>query len=251
MMLPVANPALDAFVALIVPELELAQVLIRRRDDEFELRHLEDRAAESLRNVEVEELRAIAQFTKTNQFRPLKSAPTLQRGWRCVAHDALELDAALQGLYPGAVADWFAAQSSHPPITHYREFTSRQAGMYRITAMLTDEQAAQVACACCHPRFCLKRRLWTVEGLGPDPATQKSVVPCLEPCAVLLEFARQAMRLEQEKSPDAALPASEVETRRAALERALEGHRTDLREADFGVPENPRRLQLGLEQLKR
>ncbi len=31
------------------------------------------------------ELRALAQFTATGLFRPLKSAPNLRRGWRCLA----------------------------------------------------------------------------------------------------------------------------------------------------------------------
>jgi hypothetical protein len=187
----------------------------------FELRHVEDRAAESLRDVELNDLRAIAQFTTANQFRPLKSAPTLQRGWRCVAHGASELDAALQRLYPGAVADWFAARSPHPPVTNYREFTARQTGMYRITSMLTDEQAGTITRACCHKRFCLKQRLWTVEGLVADAAAEKSLVPCLEPCAVLLEFARQAMRIEQEERSEVRLALSDVETCRVALEARL------------------------------
>lgn len=196
------NPALKKFVAEIGNELILAQMLIWRLKKGFELRHVADRdaAEKALRLVNLTEARALAQFTASGEFRPLKSAPSLQRGWRIIAVDDTELDAALSRLYPGAVADWFAAQSPDPSVTHYREYVNRQSGMYRITAMLTDTQAADVARAVCDARCCLKRRLWTVPGLLPDAAAEKSLIPCLEPCAVLMEAARKAVRTEQEEN---------------------------------------------------
>lgn len=233
----VANPALEAFVAAVGKELVLAQVLIRREGTGFELRHVNDSevAKESLRTLARSDLRNLAQFTSTGAFRPLKSAPNLQTGWRVSVSNPAELDTALRHLYPGAVADWFAALSSSPPVTHYREFTSRQTGMYRITQMLTDQQAAPVIRACCHPSFCLKQRLWTIEGLAPDAPESKSVIPCLEPCALLLEFARKAVRLEQASEEAEAATEQESETE-------------EVREADFNSPNNPRRIQLRLEK---
>ena len=198
----VENPALKKFVALIGDELILAQVLIRRRQEGFELRHVADRdvAEASLRLVTLSEARTLSQFTASGEFRPLKSAPTLARGWRMVAVDDTVLDAALSRLYPGAVADWFAAQSADPPVTHYREYVNRQSGMYRITTMLTDAQVADVARAVCDARCCLKRRLWTVPGLQADAAAEKSIIACLEPGAVLMEAARKAVRADQEEN---------------------------------------------------
>ena len=249
----VNNPALTAFCALLAPELVLAQVLVRRLVAGFELRHVGDReaAAESLRPVAVAELRALANHTAAGAFRPLKSAPNLRAGWRCVATDDAELEFALGQLYPGAVADWFAAQQAEPPVTHYREFTARQSGMYRITTLLSDAQAAPVIRACCAARFCLKRRLWTVAGLAPDAAEAKSFIPCLEPCAVLLEFARKAVRIEQEEAkPTLTLAPSEVASLLAALETALAQPPAGQREADFAAADNPRRLQLLREKLQ-
>jgi hypothetical protein len=246
-----ANPALQAFVSRIGNELVAAQVLIRRAGAGYELRHLADRdvPAKDLRPAQLGELRALAQFTADGAFRPLKSAPNLQSGWRLVVGNTAELEHALNQLYPGAIADWYAVQSSVPPLTHYRQFASRQSGMYRSTAMLEDAQAAQVARACCHKRFCLKRRLWTVSGLTPDPAAEKSLIPCLEPCAVLLEFARNAMRLEQEVKMNVALASGEVASLRAALEMALASPNGNRRAADFNAPANPRRFQLLIEKL--
>jgi hypothetical protein len=124
--------------------------------------------------------------------------------------------------------------------------------MYRVTTLLNDEQAGQVTRACCAPRFCLKRRLWTVAGLEPDPAEAKSLIPCLEPCAILLEFARKAVRLEQEKQAQEQtnVSPSELQAARTEIEAALDQAGSPEKEADFNDPGNPRRLQLALEKLK-
>jgi len=248
----VANPASQAFIAQLGDELLFAQVIIHRAGSGFELRHEADRhrAPGELRLTPVSELRALAQPTAAGAFRPLKSAPNLQSGWRVAAGSDAELEAALQHLYPGAIADWFAAQHQPAPVTHYREFTERQTGMYRVTTMLTDEQAVQMTRACCHRRFCLKRRLWRVGNLEPDAAGEKSLIPCLEPCAILLEFARKALRLEQEEKVSVPFSPGELETLQAALEIAPNAPLSAEREADFNSPANPRRLQLALEKLK-
>lgn len=195
------NPALKCFLAETGAETTFAQVSLRRAAAGWELRHVSDCdcAVDTLRPVAPDGLRAVAQFTANSEFRPLKAAPNLPRGWRCLTPDAAALETALNQLYPGALADWFAARTPPPPVTHFRAFTNRQSGMYRIAQTLTDAQAAGVIRATCPAQLCLKRRLWTVEGLSPDPAAQKSLIPCLEPCALLLEAARKAARLEQQQ----------------------------------------------------
>jgi hypothetical protein len=251
-MTAVANPAWERFLAQFGRELLLAQVLIRRLDAGYELRHETDRAAapEGLRLVPVAGLRTLAQFTADRAFRPLKSAPNLPAGWRAVAMTEGALQEAVEHLYPGAIADWFVAGTQPPAVTHYREFTERQTGMYRVTTMLNDEQAGQMVRACCDRRFCLKRRLWTVAGLEPDRVEAKSLIPCLEPCAILLEFARKAVRLEQEEKVSLAVSAGDGETLVAALEAAVRHPDAGEREADFNAPSNSRRMQLTLEKLK-
>jgi hypothetical protein len=245
------NPALRQFVAQLGDAFVLAQVLVRRQDQGFELRHVDDRSVDShqLRDMTPEALRTLAQFTAAGAFRPLKSAPNLASGWRAVIADVEELGVALERLYPGAIADWFAASGPASPVTHFREFTARQTGMYRITTMLDDARAAGVAGTCCDVRFCLKRRLWTVPGLASDGATAKSVIPCLEPCAVLLEFARKAVRLEQEDKMRLELSAGEIATLQGTLSFALEAKPAG-READFSQPDNGRRVRLLLAKLE-
>jgi 4Fe-4S iron-sulfur cluster binding domain/DR2241 stabilising domain len=198
----VENPALKAFVAQMGAELTLAQVLIQRRGAGYELRHVEDReaSADSLRQLLLPEVRSLAQYNAAGEFRPLKSAPDLRRGWRLSLANDAELEAALNQLYPGTLADWFAAQAANPPATNYREYMSRQSGMYRITTMLTDVQVAEVINAVCAKNRCLKRRLWTVAGMAADEPGIKSLIPCLEPCAVLMESARQVLRASQQEN---------------------------------------------------
>jgi hypothetical protein len=225
------NPDMRAFLAAWDTEIVFGQVVVRRLERGFELRHFADQAAvpATLSTLEGIELRNWAQSTASGAFRPLKSAPNLRAGWRAVATDGAALELLLHYLYPGAVADWFAAQSLHPPITSYRQFTSRQTGMYRITIMLPDAIAAAAIRACCHADFCLKRRLWSVDGLAPDESGQKSVIPCLEPCALMLEFARKVARLEQ----NAALSGEPV---------------AEPAESNFDAPNNPRRVRFVLEK---
>ncbi len=207
------NPALRQFCARMGESLVLAQVLIRRAGAGYELRQVEDGevAAESLRRVTPAEARRLAQFTGTGEFRPLKSAPTLARGWLMAAANERQLELALAGLYPGALADWHAAAGANPPVTPFRDFVNRQSGMYRIAAKLSDAQAAEVIGAGCDASRCLKRRLWTVDGLAPDGPEGKSLIPCLEPCAVLLEMLRLAGRAARERGEIGACNRRETE----------------------------------------
>lgn len=235
------NPALAALAAKIESQLLFGQVLIRRTAGGFELRHTADGQAEpaGLRLLAGLEIRRLAQFSSLGAFRPLKSAPNLPAGWRIVARDDRDLGAALDHLYPGAVADWFAAQPAPPPVTSYRQFTRRQTGMYRITTLLDDAVAGRMVRACCHHDFCLKRRLWTVGGLASDEPSAKSLIPCLEPCAILLEFARKIARLEQQERR-AAPPSPSAPSGPAG--------ETPAAECDFDAPANPRRLRFVLEK---
>ena len=243
------NPDLSALIAGMGEEMVFGQALARRAGRGFELRHVADRdaAAQSLQSLAVEELRGWAQFAQGGAFRPLKSAPNLRRGWRATAVDGTALGRCLHHLYPGAVADWHAAQAQPPPVTSYREFAKRQTGMYRITAKLNDAAAGAVVRACCHPDSCLKRRLWTVGQLKLDGVAEKSLIPCLEPCAILVELARKAARWEQEAAARPAPTPAERELHRQEAAERLQHPDTDSPESDFDAPNNPRRLRFILE----
>jgi hypothetical protein len=249
----VENPAVTALARALGAGGLFAQVLVRREGEGWELRHEADRdvPAERLRLMEPAHLRQLAQFTGAGAFRPLKSAPNLARGWRAGVANAAELGEALERLYPGAVADWFAVHHGNPVVTHYREFTARQSGMYRITAILGDADVADVVRACCHHEFCLKRRLWSVHGLPADDAAHKSLIPCLEPCALLLELARTAARLIKDGAVPEPTSTAEARAQLQEIEAALAQPDNTVREADFAAPQNRRRLRWLREKLAR
>lgn len=247
----IATPAIQAFCRAFQTEFVFGQLLIQRPAHGFLLRHLSDRdrALETLRTCNLAELRQIAQWTSAGTYRPLRSAPTLQSGWAFAASDPQVLEEAINRVYPGALADWFAAQSPEPPVTNFRDFTRRQSGMYRMTHLLTDRQAGEVIRAGCHRKFCLKQRRWAAAEAPPDPPEEKSLIPCLEPCALLLEFARRGLRVAQEEAIGLRLGASDLAALHQALESAAAAAPNHLPEAQFTDPANPRRIQLAKEKL--
>lgn len=200
------NPALAAFLAAPWQEIAFAQTLIRRAGQGFELRHVEDAAQSSLNSIALSEVRALANFTEAKEYRPLKTVPNLRRGWLLRVQSSDELEFALSQLYPGAIPDWFAAQKNPPPVTDFRPFAERQTGMYRVTTILTDDEVSAVLDKTCGA-ICLKQRLWTVASKAIDSREAKSIIPCLEPCAILLENARKAARERQNRELNLPNPA--------------------------------------------
>ena len=246
-----SKPELLAFLAEVGSGILLGQVWIQPVDRGFRMCHGADRTKpfEELDPLSTSDLRPLALFNPAGGFRPLRGSPDLRGGWRYEARDSEALSVALELVYPGALVDWYAIQCAPSPVTHYRPYVERQTGMYRITAMLTPAQVATTAKACCAVSFCLKRRLWKDEGLNEDPAEAKSISPCLEPCAVLMEFARKVYRMDQDASHALQISGEPLATVRAALEAALENRRSEVRDADFSHPLNPRRLQCVLDRL--
>lgn len=256
-MSPYVNPAVQAFVEHLVSRadagLEYIEVrIVVHGDNRFELRHTHDSAAHSaaLETQDLAGLRRLARTNAAGAFRPNKAAPGLRRGWIFTAYSGSELERALDHLYPGTLPDWFAGRSANPPVTPFKVFTARQTGLYRITQILPPALAARTATACCTERFCLRQRLWTTEGLAPDPVEGKSVVPCLEPCSLMLDLARRAMKLEQEEKVSLPLALGDLPVLAAALERALANPDAGVREGNTMDAGNPRRMQLLLEAIR-
>ena len=112
-----------ALAKRIDPQLTWGQVHIRRiNDGRFELRHVVDAEAnaDALGQVQTADLRSLTETNALGQFRPLKAAPHLRSGWRCVVNDLTGLETALRHLYPGSVADWHALELGQAQPTSYR-----------------------------------------------------------------------------------------------------------------------------------
>lgn len=113
------------------------------------------------------------------------------------------------------------------------------------------ERAAITAVrACCHARFCSKRRMWRVDSLEADAPETKSRIPCLEPCAIALEMTRRAAKLESGSVVNLTIPQEELATLVSALEQAAGRCDDAVREGDLGAATNPRRFQLLLERIR-
>ncbi|MGC1479225.1 MAG: DR2241 family protein [Chthoniobacterales bacterium] len=169
------------------------------------LRHADDGDAEAM-TVFDDPLAAleIAKYDSAGAYRPLKSAPNLKRGWELRLNSIADLRLALDFFYPAAIGMWadFLDGDVHP--TPLRETLGRQSGMYRVTRLMTDEQADELnRCTCNSETGCLRRVLWPLEPGRVVPLTEggdevrASVdgtrdipILCTEACNLLVAAAR-------------------------------------------------------------
>ncbi len=243
------NPAIEEFVRRMGDRMPWGEVLIQRDAEAFDLRHIRDEARDrsSLRSVNAIELRESVSRTESGTFRPLKSAPNLPAHWVFLARDATELWQGLNVLYPGSVADWYQMLDPDFRPISFEAFAMRQSGMYRIVGGLSSRLALGLARAVCQKRYCLKDRRWTVGEESSSGSGVDETMPCLDPCAILLDAARKAGRTAQEPPIHLELAPSELELMLGAVERAIEAALAD---PPAGTETDPRRLQLLLEKYR-
>lgn len=226
------------------------EVLCSPRPDGVDLRHVRDagRPDPELQLLEPGSLGAWAETTSQSAFRPNRSAPSLRPGWRCHATTDANLNEALEQLYPGALADWNAWEHGVATPMSFREFVGRQTGMYRVAQDITDAGANAAARAGCTQELCLRRRCWGTPGSGPAPTTEPDgdglAIPCLEPCALVLDLVRWMAKEQETPQIHMELTSGELESLETAVRIALEHPPEGLREGSTRHPSNPRRLHL-------
>jgi len=140
---------------------------------------------------------AIALYDDAGNYRPLKSAPNLRHGWRLDVQSPSDLRLALDFLYPAAVGNWRARLRGELVPTPLRATLGRQTGMYRVTAKLTDPQAAELKDSFCQAG-CLRRILWTVTAADPENPAEDlpGSIPllCTEACNLFVAAARKIVK---------------------------------------------------------
>ena len=166
-----------------------------------------------------EAAREIALYDAASNYRPLKTAPTLRRGWRLTLSTIEDLHEALDFFYPAMLAARLAFQRGRLAVTPLRETLGRQSGMYAITKKITTPQADALIGSFCRSEGwgcpgCLKTILWpiasgvSITSLPPekfDPGIVQtsqpgSVAPpgiallCAEPCNLLVARARKTVK---------------------------------------------------------
>ena len=243
---PRSYPPLDHFLARLGEERVWGEVRVRREGQGFELRHRADSAVgaevPALREVRVTDLRQLADVDRHGRFRPLKSAPTLVRGWVCRVETPSQLREALDALYPGSLADAWAWETGVDRGVDFADVAARQPGRGAVLRTLTGPPLAAVVEAGCAAAVCLDRRCWRADGVPPDPGIGKSDVPCLEPCAVFRAFAQACARTEQAVTVPVHFAPDDLATLAAALRHVLAHPVEDVQEGDFNHPLHPRRV---------
>ena len=195
----------------------IGQILILRKNKMgFVVSHRDD---ESRADLEIfrnpEDATEIARYDDAGDYRPLKTAPNLRHGWKLELVDLSALHLALDLFYPGRFAAFLAAGNGNLASTPFRETLSRQSGMYRVAAKISDAQSdALIARFCRSDGGCLRTIVWKRDAEGTLPSTGlppekyeathdqtgrgESVVPllCQEACNLLVSEARKVVKAE-------------------------------------------------------
>ena len=182
----------------------------------FVLSHRDDGGRADLQRFQnPEEAAEIARYDDSGNYRPLKTAPNLRHGWRLELVDLTELRRALDNFYPGRLAMFAAWKENRLTTTPLRTTLTRQSGMYRVAAKISDEQINELVGNFCRSNGgCLRTILWKRDEHGAPASTQlppekfdtvhdqtgggELVIPllCQEPCNLLINECRKAVKGE-------------------------------------------------------
>lgn len=184
----------------------IGQIRVNQEDDRsWALCHVADEHVEDLSLfTAVTDARDLSLYDDAGQFRSLKTAPNLKRGWKLQVADADALTQALDFFYPAALGFYEHWQCNTLQPVPLRETLGRQTGMYRFVNTISDEQAQQmVACECDANTKCLRRISWSVSAdqlltvLTPEKQMPKAPNPaeipllCVEACTHIVSAARE------------------------------------------------------------
>ncbi len=204
-----AAPTSDQAAPLPAGSFTLGQIKVTPKDGKWLLHHVEDEGQEGFLAIDMTPVaaRKIAMLDAAGNFRAIKTAPTLKRGWLLVLNTEAQLRLALDFFYPAALGFCDHHQNGTLKPVHLRETMGRQTGMYRFANTIKDEQAQQmVACECDAKTKCLRRITWqlteaqpltelTAEKLPPtDPTPTEIPLLCVEACTHLVSSAREIAR---------------------------------------------------------
>lgn len=180
----------------------------------YALRHWKDQSISDLKHYEgPQAARTLSFFTDTGEYRPLKTAPTLQRGWHLSLLSVEELREALDHFYPAMTGLWLSHLTGVLKPVALRETLNRQTGMYAATKRLQDEEGQQLIATTCQSQTgCLKRKLWdfdvetplhllprdecVAEVRQPMAGSSEKEIPllCHEACNLLVAACREVVK---------------------------------------------------------
>lgn len=194
----------------------IGQIAICMTSAGFVLSHREDEHHDDLQPFRsAEDAFELARFDEAGNYRPLKTAPNLRRGWRLELVELGEVRRALDYFYPGRLAMFAAWKENRLTSTPLRETLDRQSGMYRVAAKVSEEQLDDVVANFCRSAGgCLRTILWKRDQAGTVPSSKlppakfdpthdqtgrgERSVPllCQEACGLLVNECRRAVKME-------------------------------------------------------
>jgi sirohydrochlorin cobaltochelatase len=158
--------------ALVVEKVSrIGQLEIVRLEGGFVLFHRDDAGRSDLGEHEIDDAFEIARFDDAGNYRPLKTAPTLQHGWKIFARDLFQVERVIETIYPARLAMLRAFKAGELTTTSLRETLNRQTGMYRVAAKISDEQIdGLVGDFCRSGGGCLRTILWKRDASDKSPS---------------------------------------------------------------------------------
>jgi hypothetical protein len=208
----------------------------------YEVRHVADADADAAAldsHDDPLDARQIAKTDETGRYRPLKTAPSLARGWLFDDLDWRGVAQTVESFYPATVANWYREQRGELDVDHWRDTVTRMTGIYGVVRTWDRgegyEHVNWVAEACCDDSQCLKRREWQYDDeTDLDVDGGDGQFPCREPCSVVVTAARKWTRLEgeQPQTYEFELTPSEKEQLEAVIDAVADDRTDEIREAD-------------------
>ena len=139
----------------------------------FVVCHRDDVGRDDVASREIKNAFEIAKFDDAGNYRALKTAPNLRHDWKIFVNNAAELEQAIDAIYPGRLAVLRALESGELVTTSLRETLSRQSGIYRVAAKISDQQIDDlVGNFCRSDGGCLRTILWKRDDKGTVPSTK-------------------------------------------------------------------------------
>jgi sirohydrochlorin cobaltochelatase len=160
----------------------------------YELRHRDDAGRTDLRELNsLAEIRELIRLDEAGNFRPLRAAPNLRRGWLYRARGEAALREALDYFYPAEIANAALWREERLAVTPWRETAERQSGRFRIARELGEPAVRDLVAEVCE-RGCLKRRLWSQAAQEVAPAPNEIPLLCPEACNYFVGKAREKLK---------------------------------------------------------
>ncbi len=141
----------------------------------------------------LEEIKEMIRWDRYGEFRPLRAAPDLPRGWIQSFPNWASLMLALDYIYPAELANAALWNKDQLPITSWKETAERQTGRFRIVREIDDADIRELTARYCQ-EGCLKYKLWSPVAEAVELGPGEIPLLCPEACNFLVGKAREKLK---------------------------------------------------------